>query len=124
MGTVQERNKETAMNLLDAAFNRKDPALAAKYVTERYIQHNPQVPTGKAGLLAALPGFYSAVPSLSWSMRHIWADGDFVIVHSLYNFGKDTAVVDIFRFNGDKADEHWDVVQEIPDKMAHSNGMV
>jgi predicted SnoaL-like aldol condensation-catalyzing enzyme len=124
MASVQERNKKIAQDLLDAAFNKKDPKLAAQFVTERYIQHNPQVPTGKAGLMAALPGFYKAIPSLKWSLKHIWAEGDYVIVHSVYDFGKDTAVVDIFRFEGGKADEHWDVVQEIPEKMAHDNGMI
>jgi len=124
MQSVQERNKEIAKELLDAAFNKKDPKLVAQFVTDRYIQHNPQVPTGKAGLLAALPGFYQAIPTLSWKLMHIWAEGDYVIVHSVYNFGKETAVVDIFRFAGDKADEHWDVVQEIPEKMVHNNGMV
>ena len=44
-------------------------------------------------------------------------------VHSVYTFGKDNAVVDIFRFKGEKIDEHWDVVQEMPSKMAHNNGM-
>jgi predicted SnoaL-like aldol condensation-catalyzing enzyme len=122
--TPQERNMEKVKELLDAAFNKKRPELAAQYITDEYIQHNPQVPTGKAGLLAALPMFYKAIPSLSWHMKHIWADGDYVIVHSVYNFGKDNAAVDIFRFKGEKIDEHWDVVQEIPSKMAHDNGMI
>ncbi len=123
MTTPQERNMEKVKELLDAAFNQKNPEMAAEFVTNEYIQHNPQVPTGKAGLVAALPMFYQAIPSLSWKLKHIWADGDYVIVHSIYNFGKDNAVVDIFRFRGEMIDEHWDVVQEIPSKMAHSNGM-
>jgi predicted SnoaL-like aldol condensation-catalyzing enzyme len=114
---------EKVKKLLDAAFNERRPEWAAEYVTDGYIQHNPQVPTGKEGLLEALPMFYQAFPMLSWQLKHIWADGDYVIVHSIYNFGKDNAVVDIFRFDGDQIDEHWDVVQEIPAKMAHNNGM-
>ena len=124
MAAQQEKNKETVKKLLDAAFNKKKPEIAAQYVTDKYIQHNPMVPTGKEGLLKALPGFYQAMPSLNWKLKHIYADGDFVIVHSTYDFGKDNAVVDIFRFNGDKVDEHWDVVQEIPANMAHDNGML
>ena len=119
----QEKNKETAKKLLDAAFNKKKPEVAAQYVTDKYIQHNPQVPTGKEGLIAALPAFYQAIPTLKWQLKHIYADGDYVIVHSMYNFGKENAVIDIFRFKGDKIDEHWDVAQEIPAKMAHNNTM-
>ncbi|OPY34594.1 MAG: SnoaL-like domain protein [Methanomassiliicoccales archaeon PtaU1.Bin124] len=107
--TPQEGNKETTIRLLDAAFNRKDPARVGSLVTERYIQHNPVVPTGREGLVGALPNFYMVIPTLKWEMKHIWAEGDYVIVHSIYDFGKPTAVVDIFRFNGDLADEHWDV---------------
>jgi predicted SnoaL-like aldol condensation-catalyzing enzyme len=114
MSIKQERNKEAVRKLLDAAFNKKNPVVAGEFVTEGYIQHNPMVPTGKEGLLSALPGFYKALPTLKWQPKHIWADGDYV---------KDTAVVDIFRFEGDKIAEHWDVVQEIPARMAHKNGM-
>jgi predicted SnoaL-like aldol condensation-catalyzing enzyme len=65
MATPQERNMDKVKELLDAAFNKKKPEMAAKYITDEYIQHNPQVPTGMAGLLAVLPMFYQAITSLS-----------------------------------------------------------
>lgn len=40
--------------LLDAAFNKKSLEMAVEYVTDGYSQHNHQVPTGNAGLIAAL----------------------------------------------------------------------
>ena len=122
----EHENKELVKKLLDLAFNKKDAKAAAEMLTERYIQHNPNVPTGKAGFLQAIPGFYKAFPDLRWELKRIWADGDFVIVHSLYRFtreGRGSAVVDIFRIKDGKADEHWDVVQEIPEKPANENGM-
>jgi len=111
------------MKLLDTTFNKKKIEEASQYLTDRYIQHNPQVPSGKSGFLQAVPLFFTVFPALSWEMKHIWADGDYVIVHSLYKMGKDMAVVDVFRLKDGKADEHWDVIQEIPQKMAHDNGM-
>jgi predicted SnoaL-like aldol condensation-catalyzing enzyme len=119
-------NKEIVKKLLDTAFNKKDAKAAAEMLSERYIQHNPNVPTGKAGFLRAIPEFYRMFPDLKWEMKRIWAEGDFVIVHSLYRYTKDgrgSAVVDIFRMKDGTAEEHWDVIQEIPEKMAHENGM-
>ena len=121
-----DAKKATVKNLLNLAFNVKDPTAAANLVTDRYIQHNPNVPTGKAGFLQALPGFYQAFPDISWDLKQIWVDGDYVIAHSNYHYvvgDRGKAVVDIFRFDGDKIDEHWDVHEEIPAEMAHDNGM-
>ncbi|MCI0563877.1 MAG: ester cyclase [Nitrososphaera sp.] len=119
-------NKELVKKLLDTAFNKKDVKAAAEMLTERYIQHNPSVPTGKKGFLQAIPGFYKMFPDMKWELKRIFAEGDFVIVHSHYLFtkeGRGSAIVDIFRIKDGKVDEHWDVMQEIPEKMAHDNGM-
>ena len=121
-----EENKELAKKLLDLAFRKKDVKAAGDLLTDQYIQHNPNVPTGKAGFLEAIPQFYQMFPDLQWELKNIWADGDYVITHSLYRFTKEgngSAIVDIFRIKDGKVDEHWDVIQEIPDKMAHNNGM-
>ena len=126
MTATTESNKDLVKKLLDTAFNKKDVNAAAEMLTDRYIQHNPGVPTGKAGFLQAIPHFYEQFPKLSFELKHIWADGDYVITHSLYKFvpeGNGMAIVDIFRVKDGKVDEHWDVMQEIPDKMAHDNTM-
>jgi predicted SnoaL-like aldol condensation-catalyzing enzyme len=112
--------------LLDTAFNKKDLNAAAGMLTDEYIQHNPGVETGKAGFLKSIPGFYKMYPDMKWELKHIYTDGDFVIVHSLYMFtkkGSGTAAVDIFRIKDGKADEHWDVLQQVPDKSANKNTM-
>ncbi|HSB46612.1 MAG TPA: nuclear transport factor 2 family protein [Candidatus Bilamarchaeum sp.] len=119
-------NKELVKKLLDTAFNKKDVNAAAAMLSERYIQHNPDVPTGRAGFVKAIPGFYKMFPDLKWELKRIFSDGDFVIVHSLYRYTKDdrgSAVVDIFRIKDGKAEEHWDVIQKIPEKSANDNTM-
>jgi len=93
-------------------------------LTDRYIQHDPNMPTGRKGFMEGIPAFYKMFPDLKWELKNIWADGDYVIAHSLYRFAKSgNSVVDIFRMKDGNADEHWDVSQEIPDKIAHGNGM-
>ncbi len=36
---------------------------------------------------------------------------------------KEAVGMDIFRFEGNKIAEHWDVIQEIPAQSANENGM-
>ena len=123
---VLERNKAIVRDVLHMAFVEKNINAAAAFLTDRYIQHNPMVPTGKAGFISGISEFFRVFPDLSWEMKGIWADGDYVIVHSMYRFTKDSrgnAGVDIFRISDGKLAEHWDVLQEIPEKMAHDNGM-
>jgi predicted SnoaL-like aldol condensation-catalyzing enzyme len=36
--------------------------------------------------------------------------------------GKPTAFFDLFRVDNGKIAEHWDVIAEIPTKIAHGNG--
>jgi len=54
------------------------------------------------------------------------AEGDYAIlhVHSVREPGtRGRAIVDIFKLENGKVVEHWDVVQDVPDKAANSNGM-
>ena len=59
-------------------------------------------------------------------MKRIIAEGDLVVTHThLVREPGDRgmAVMDIFRFENGKVVEHWDVVQEIPEKSANNNTM-
>jgi hypothetical protein len=61
-----------------------------------------------------------------WITPHVFADGDYVIIHShaIREPGtRGAAIVDIFRLEDRKIVEHWDIIQPIPDTAANSNGM-
>ena len=121
-----EANKKAVIEFYEAGLNRKDFEAAAKFFGPRYIQHNPGAPDGIEGFKGFLAFLREKFPNSHSEIKKVFADGDFVIlhVHALREPGtRGRAIVDIFRLENGKIVEHWDVAQDIPDKMPHNNGM-
>jgi predicted SnoaL-like aldol condensation-catalyzing enzyme len=93
--------------------------LADKFLTESYIQHNPNVPTGRAGFVKFFSQFAKAKPidaHVKAPLVSIVADGNLVVM-SFVNEQADpkdpkktytTTSFDMFRIEGGKIAEHWD----------------
>ncbi len=97
-----------------------------RWVDPGYIQHNPYAATGRDAAIAFLEPYFAAHPERQTEIRRIIADGDLVAVHSHGRSGPDdrgVAVVDIFRVEGCKVMEHWDVLQQVPETSANANTM-
>jgi len=128
-GGVQPKNSAEAavLGLLDMAFNQRRYVEAfEQYVGPYYRQHNPTVPDGKQAIVEGMKQWLPTVPGLHYEFKHLYSDGDFVIVHSLVKTSPEDrgmAVVDIFRVELGKVVEHWDVVQPVPEKALNSNTM-
>lgn len=91
-----------------------------------YIQHNPLANDGIDGFKQYLDYLKSTYPQSHSEIKRVMAEGDYVIlhVHSIKEPGtRGQAIVDIFRLENNKIVEHWDVIQNIPDQAANSNGM-
>ena len=122
-----EANKRTVLAFYDAGLNRKDFAAASRLIGTRYVQHNPLIGDGIEGFRGFLRYLKEAFPGLRAEIKNIFADGDFVIahVHGTREAGdRGSAIVDIFKLEGGKIVEHWDVIQPIPAAAANPNGMV
>ena len=117
----------TVIGLLDTAFNqRKYVEAFDKYVGPYYRQHNPTVADGKQAIVDGMKQWLPSVPGLHYEFKHLYSDGDRVIVHSLVTTGptdRGIAVVDIFRLEQGKIVEHWDVAQPVPEKALNANTM-
>lgn len=126
---VTPKNKAEAETLafLDLTFNQKHFEEAfGRYVGPYYRQHNPTVADGKEAILEALRQWMPQTPELHYAFKHIWSDGDRVIVHSRVTMNptdRGQAVIDIFRLEKGKIVEHWDVAQKIPEKSLNDNSM-
>jgi predicted SnoaL-like aldol condensation-catalyzing enzyme len=121
-----EANKKLVVAFYDASINNKDFAAASRYLGSQYKQHNPTARDGAEGLKAFIEFLKAKFPNQHGEIKQVIAEGDLVVLHVHSTRGDGTpgrAIVDIFRVAGGKVVEHWDVIQDIPEKAANSNGM-
>lgn len=126
MQSSLEANKKAVQEFYDIIINKKDFESARKYIGDRYKQHNPLVADGPEGLRTFIEFLKTNFPDARSEIKRIFADGDYVIlhVHSIRPPNmRGRAIIEIFRLENGKIDEHWDVIQEIPEESANLNGM-
>ena len=109
---------------------KKVRASFEKWVDPGYVQHNPYAQTGREAAIGFLEKFVEGNPGQRTEIRRIMADGNLVAAHS-HGWQEDGtpeqkrgyAVVDMFRVDGCKVMEHWDVIQPVPEASANTNTM-
>jgi predicted SnoaL-like aldol condensation-catalyzing enzyme len=80
--TAQERhNKALVVAFYDKALNAKDFDAAAKYLGNRYTQHNPTAKDGPEGLKGFIAFLKDKFPKSHSEIKQAFADGDYVILH-------------------------------------------
>lgn len=122
----EEANRQLVIHFYNQFFNQHKVEQAAKVLAEDYIQHNPDVPDGKAPLLDYFEGYFKTHPQSRADIVRSATDNDLVFlhVHSVENADdRGQAVVDIFRVENGVIAEHWDVIQAVPETSANDNTM-
>jgi predicted SnoaL-like aldol condensation-catalyzing enzyme len=115
-------NKKLVYDFWREVFEAHHMEFAEKYMAESYIEHNPRVPTGRAGFVEYLSKFAKPKPiepRVTRPMVAIVAEGNYV----LFSFVREapdpkdatkkytTTWFDMFRIENGKLAEHWDAAQ-------------
>jgi predicted SnoaL-like aldol condensation-catalyzing enzyme len=124
MSSDLETNKRIATDFYDLIFNKGDFESARKYMG-RYKQHNALVADGPEGLRVYVEYRKSVFPNARSEIKRVVAEGDYVVlhVHTRRTPKIQRASIEIFRLENGKIEEHWDVIQDVPEDWAHPNGM-
>lgn len=122
------RNRELVESFVTAIFVNHDLTSLDRYLRDDYIQHNPDVPQGKAGFKEFFEMTFNALPDFRYMIKQVVADGDYVWVYSTTTathmggpwLGVEPTgnrlsfdVVDMFRVQNGKVAEHWDVADTL-----------
>jgi predicted SnoaL-like aldol condensation-catalyzing enzyme len=112
-------NKRLVYDFWREVFEAGHMELADKYMAESYVQHNPNVPTGRAAFIEFFTKFKKPKPiesKVSAPLVGITAEGNLVVMSFARELDdpKDpskkytTTWFDMFRIEGGKIAEHWD----------------
>jgi predicted SnoaL-like aldol condensation-catalyzing enzyme len=113
--------KQLAVGAFEKVLSGGQLEVAPQYFHENYIQHNPQIPSGRAGLVSYLSAFRAKFPVQKAEVQRVVAEGDLVTIYSTWeisnpqtNVRRSLSIADLFRVEGGKLMEHWDVIQVAP----------
>ena len=115
------KNKQAALGIFKVLLEANHWDQADKYLTERYLQHNPLASSGRDGVVKFFTEVMKRKPTpipekIQTKVVAVIAEGDYVtvLVPRHYQDPKDptksywTTWFDTWRFVDGKADEHWD----------------
>ena len=118
--------KEIAKSFLENAAEGNAESAFDRHAAPNFVHHNPHFPSDARSLAAAMADNARKNPGKKLTVHHAIEEGDFVAVHSHVRHNaqeRGVAVVHIFRFEGDKIAELWDLAMEIPADSPNKAGM-
>ena len=112
MESTPDRNKALVLEAFDTLFNKRNYEVAARFWSDRYIQHSAHIEPGREGLFNLVK---ASPASLKYEPGMIVAEGDFVIVHGRFSGTgrpRNWIAADVVRIADGVLAEHWDVLQD------------
>jgi len=131
---VNKVHKDVAVEFLSLVGSGR-PKDGLKFFASDCKTHNPYTVGGMKELVDAMIAVQKqgsqgiikeSTADFKLIVRQVLADGDIVAVHTQISGSNPSAgglrQVHIFRFNGDKIVEYWDITQMVPENMPNATG--
>jgi predicted SnoaL-like aldol condensation-catalyzing enzyme len=100
----------TARQAISDIFQKKDATAVDRYFGESFIQHDPSIADGLAGMKSFVAEAANS-PTANITTYRTLVDGDLVLLHSRYQgvarYAGPAIAFDLFRFQDGKIVEHW-----------------
>jgi predicted SnoaL-like aldol condensation-catalyzing enzyme len=100
----------SARQAMTDIFRKKDPTAVDRFFAEPFVQHDPNLADGLAGM-KSFASEVANVPTSDITIYRTLVDGDLVLLHSRYQgverYAGPVIAFDLFRFKDGKIVEHW-----------------
>jgi len=119
-------SKQAAISFVTRAASGRVREAFDTLVTPGFRHHNAYFPSDAASLARAMEENARANPAKALEVKQAIEEGDRVVLLSEVHHkpgDRGAAVVHIFRFEGDRIAELWDVGQEVPADAKNELGM-
>lgn len=118
-------SKEIAMDFLNKIIAGQIREAYSQHASPKFKHHNAYFKGDADSLRKGMEDNHEHFPEKIFTINQAISEGQMVAIHSLLKFNPEhtgVAVVHIFRFDGDKIAELWDIAQILPDDSPNENG--
>lgn len=117
-----EENVRTVRRVLGEVFGAGDVGALEPVLADDFVHHRPDgLSRGRAEWVAAVRETVTAAAGVQVDVRHLVADGDHVVMHAVRRLPDGTVVagVDIWRFDGGRVAEAWELLEPAAEAAGH-----
>lgn len=126
METNNSSRKEKAVTFLKLVASGSVREGFAQYISDDFIHHNPFFQGDAESLMLAMQENAAQNPNKVFDVKLALEEAEYVSVHSHVRQNPEdlgAAVVHIFRFEGDRVVELWDLGMAVPEESPNKYGM-
>jgi predicted SnoaL-like aldol condensation-catalyzing enzyme len=122
---MENKHKEIAKAFLQGVITGNVREVYDFYTLPNFKHHNGFFNGDRESLLQAMIQSNEMFPNKKLTIKLAVAEMPYVTLfsHVKITEGKEAAVVHMYRFEGDKIAELWDISQEVPQDSPNENGM-